>query len=99
MIQLIKRNFNFKTINNIIIEIGKKDRVQLLPYKNNINNLDNNLKLFIKYDFNYDFLNKSIYELYKRISNDYLFIYFEKSRLGCEKLDYMKNSTSFIFIR
>jgi hypothetical protein len=74
MIQLIKRNFNFKTINNIIIEVGKKDRVQLLPYKNNINNLDNNLKLFIKYDFNYDFLNKSIYELYKRISNDYIFL-------------------------
>ena len=28
----------------------------------------------LKYDFNYEFLNKSIYELYKKLSNDYLFL-------------------------
>jgi len=71
MVQLIKRNFDSKMINNIIIMIGNKDRNQLLPYKSNVNNVENKFKLFIKYDFNYEFLNKSIYELYKKLSNDF----------------------------
>ncbi len=54
--------------------IGNKDRNQLLPYESNVNNVENKFKLFIKYDFNYEFLNKSIYELYKKLSNDYLFL-------------------------
>ena len=74
MVQLIKRKFDFKTINNIIIMIGNKDRNQLLPYKSKVNNVENKFKLFIKYDFNYEFLNRSIYELYKKLSNDYLFL-------------------------
>jgi hypothetical protein len=74
MVQLIKRNLDSKTINNIIIMIGNKDRNQLLPYESNVNNVENKFKLFIKYDFNYEFLNKSIYELYKKLSNDYLFL-------------------------
>jgi hypothetical protein len=53
VIQLVKRGYNFKSVNQIARRIGNRKRKELLPYKDKIkNDTDNKVLAFFKYNNN-----------------------------------------------
>ena len=74
-LQLINRGYNCKKLKGIIRNISNIDRNSLLPYKQTENAfIKNALKLFFKYDKNYDFIKDYLYENFYNLSNDCTFL-------------------------
>lgn len=78
MMQLVKRNYNWKMIKAKIEQIGKINRTDLLPYKEK-DDKKNNMKLFIEYESAQSKLNNCIYKTYDKVSKNFPFL--EKKEL------------------
>lgn len=71
-IQLIKKGYDFKKLMGISKQVGLKDRLQLLPYKDNLSKISNSIKekFFIKFDINCSFLNSCLNNVFYKIKQD-----------------------------
>jgi hypothetical protein len=95
-VQLLKRGYNYKTLNNIILNIGNIKRESLLPYKVEDNNFLNNnsIELFYEYDLSYNFFKNSLFKCTETLKLKYPIFEQKKLRL----INLMKQNLGSIFL-